>query len=93
MAMNSGVIDKVRKRKSKACRVCGRDCNEADPVKENQKLRWARSAKKTIEVDAETQEEVLEGKIDHYCHKAMGVRSRSQPCVFRPCASDVLSCI
>ena len=91
--LDAGVINKIRKRKSTAWRVCSRDCNEADPMNANQKLGWARSGKQTIEAGAETQEEVLEGKMDHYCKKAMGVRSCSQPCVFRPCASDVLSCI
>ena len=53
-------------RKPKVCRVCGRSCEEADPVNEEEFLAWGYAADSAVD---ENGIESVSGKIDWYCQK------------------------
>lgn len=55
-------------RDERQCRICGRSCNDNDPVNRVKRLRWMRM--NLHRICPETQLVRFQARIDHYCNKA-----------------------
>ena len=50
-------------------RICGRSCNELDPVDGTKKLRWGYA--KDLRIDPDSNLVMVSGRVDFYCGKAL----------------------
>ena len=58
-----------RRRVHKRCKLCNMSTNDPDPVNPAKRMRWGYGNKG--KVDLVSGEEAMQGKIDHYCDKAV----------------------